>query len=107
MSSQTQGFQIEQRVRKPRFDQVFQSRSWIVALAIGTALLPSCMSSNPGSVEAGPDGTWSVAFENDGVAGQDNNYSNGVGVGWTSADAEKYADDSITGRSLLRAVSLR
>ncbi len=64
-------------------------------MILSAALLPACVSSNPAG--DGPDGTWSVAFENDGIAGQDNNYSNGFGVGWTSSDAEKYPDDSFTG----------
>lgn len=41
-----------------------------------------------------------MAFENDGVAGQDNNYSNGIGVRWTSVDASRYPDDSLTGTLL-------
>ena len=60
----------------------------------------SCAAPQTQATTPPPDGTWSIAFENDGVAGQDNNYSNGIGVGWTSADAERYPADSFT-RTLL------
>ena len=96
MSSQIQRFRIE-RMRRPRLHQLCHNRLPRTAFVLAAALLPSCVSSNPGGVEDGLDGSWSVAFENDGVSGEDNNYSNGIGIGWTSADAERYSDDSITG----------
>ena len=82
-------------MRQIRFDLLCKSRLSRAAI-LGWALLPSCASSKGVEGEKTPSGTWSVAFENDAVAGQDDNYSNGIGVGWTSAAAERYPDGSFT-----------
>lgn len=74
-------------------------------MVLGATLLPSCVSSTAGAGgEKRPDGTWSVAVENDAVVGQDDNYSNGIGVGWTSANTDRYPDGSFT-RALVRWAS--
>lgn len=39
---------------------------------------------------APPRGAWTVTLENDVLTGSDNNYTNGLGVSWVSADAARY-----------------
>ena len=39
------------------------------------------------------DGALTFAIENDTLTGSDNNYTNGVGVSWVSADLDSYDDD--------------
>jgi hypothetical protein len=40
------------------------------------------------------DGAVTLIFENDYFTGSDNNYTNGVGISWVSADLDTYPDDS-------------
>ncbi len=39
------------------------------------------------------EGAWTITLENDVLTGSDNNYTNGLGVSWVSADLNNYDED--------------
>lgn len=43
-------------------------------------------------------GAWTLTLENDVLTGSDNNYTNGLGVSWVSADTARYDKDSFVRR---------
>ncbi len=43
-------------------------------------------------------GAWTVSLENDVLTGSDNNYSNGMGLSWVSADTASYEKESFVRR---------
>jgi hypothetical protein len=63
----------------------------------GAALLLSPLD-GAAQTSAPPGGAWTVTLENDVLTGSDNNYSNGFGVSWVSADLARYDEDSFVRR---------
>jgi lipid A 3-O-deacylase len=47
---------------------------------------------------APPRGAWTLTLENDVLTGSDNNYTNGVGMSWVSADTARYDKGSLVRR---------
>ena len=62
-----------------------------VALA---ALLSLCAVGCVTQSAAAYDGALTLTIENDTFTGSDNNYTNGVGISWVSADLDTYGDES-------------
>ena len=47
---------------------------------------------------APPRGAWTVTVENDVLTGSDNNYTNGIGLAWVSADTTRYDEKDLVRR---------
>jgi len=57
------------------------------------ALLSLCAAGCVTQSAAAYDGAMTVTLENDTITGSDNNYTNGIGASWVSADLDTYEDD--------------
>jgi hypothetical protein len=62
------------------------------------ALLSFCTVGSLTNATAADDGALTVTLENDAFTGSDNNYTNGIGVTWVSADLASYDEESFVHR---------
>lgn len=62
------------------------------------AIFLGCLIGSSAPVSFAYDGAVSIAFENDTFTGSDNNYTNGFGIGWSSAEIKAYDEDALVRR---------
>jgi hypothetical protein len=62
------------------------------------ALLSLCAADSMTHSTAADDGALTLTIENDTFTGSDNNYTNGVGISWVSADLGTYDDQSFVSK---------
>jgi hypothetical protein len=64
-------------------------------LLASAALLSFAAHVSAAEPKAPPRGAWTVTVENDALTGSDNNYTNGIGLSWVSAEVGRYERDSL------------
>jgi len=72
----------------------------VLALSSACGLL-GCSATRPAAPRSEPaehNGALTLTIENDSFTGSDNNYTNGIGVGWSTAEVGTYGDGSFVRR---------
>lgn len=77
-------------IRAPRAADILLSVSFACALAACAAPTPAAARADP----AEHAGALTVTIENDSFTGSDNNYTNGIGVGWSTDEVATYGEGS-------------
>ncbi len=84
-----------------RRDTVARSPSLCAGLALASACgLLGCTTPRPAGPRSEPaehDGALTLTIENDSFTGSDNNYTNGIGLGWSTDEVGTYGEGSFVG----------